>query len=71
MRRLIVLGSILILAGFQPIRLENVETFVSYPDGRISEMVKTSLIERGAPVRLQVIYKKPKGGGPFPSFDQG
>ncbi len=29
-------------------------------------MVKTSLIERGAPVRLQVIYKKPKGGGPFP-----
>ncbi len=67
MRRFLGLGSILILAGcLQPIRMENVETYVSYPDGSISEMIETSLIERGAPVRLQVIYEKPKGDGPFP-----
>lgn len=66
MRLIAALGAILVSIGCQPPRLENVETFVTYPDGRVSEMLETSLMEGGVPIRLQILYKKPKGDGPFP-----
>ena len=50
----------------RPARMENVDSFTTYPDGRVSELMATDLVEWGTKLRLQIIYKKPEGRGPFP-----